>query len=112
MNLRKLFAPGAFIKIWGCNSGIEGGGYENDPGVYYWEALNKKNTPKGSIAGSFATFFNVNIYGAKSSAEIQVYYKGSWISSDVFKAEHGSHPPGYLPHKLHPKEGDYEVFFP
>ncbi|MCG5054194.1 MAG: hypothetical protein KA712_14615 [Myxococcales bacterium] len=66
--MRSAFAVGSTIKIWGCNSGVDGWLYgdngEADPNVYderipyYWRALNTRNVPKPAIAQAFADFFS------------------------------------------------------
>lgn len=119
-DLQRKFSASAFIKIWGCNSGVEGWVY-SDNGVvdpkdnsepYYWRAFNEFNTPKSSIAKAFAVFFNRKVYGAKSGANIEVKFKGKWISSQQFKKKIGHWPSGSLPHQLVPTKGTYHEFLP
>ena len=72
--LRKKFSKDAFIKIWGCSSGVRAWVY-SDNGVvdpndtsekYYWRAFNEFNIPKPSIAKAFSEYFNRKVYGALS----------------------------------------------
>ncbi len=87
------FSANAFIKLWGCNSGVSGWVYSdgsisdpNDTSVaYYWRAFNKFNTPKPSIAKSLASYFNRKVYGANSGASIEVKHKGNWVSTKEYK---------------------------
>ena len=118
--LQSKFTPSAFIKIWGCNSGIAGWVY-NDNGIvdpaddsepYYWRAFNERNVPKPSIAKALAKFFNRKVYGAKSGASIEVKHKGKWISSQQYKNKIGHWPSGNLPHRLVPDKGTYDVYQP
>jgi hypothetical protein len=117
---QKLFAKDAFIKIWGCNSGVDNWVYsdggvvdQNDTRIaYYWRALNEKNVPKPSIAKAMAKYFNVKVYGAKSGASIQVNNKGTWISTQKYKDKIGHWPSGTLPHRLVPDKGTYYEFNP
>lgn len=117
---RNKFTKGAFIKIWGCNSGVDSWVYSDqglvDPADtrewYYWRAFNEKNTPKPSIAKAMAKYFNVTVYGAKSGASIEVYHKGAWVSSQSYKKNVGHWPSGRLPHRLVPDKGTYHAFNP
>ena len=114
------FSVGAFIKLWGCNSGVKGWIY-SDGGVvdpkdtsapYYWRAFNEFNTPKPSIAQAMAKFFNQKVYGAKSGANIEVHHNKRWISSQQYKNQVGHWPSGILPHRLVPDKGVYNEYLP
>lgn len=118
--LQARFSGTSFIKIWGCNSGVNGWVY-SDGGIvdphdttvaYYWRAFNEANTPKPSIAKAFAKFFGRKVYGAASGASIEVKYKNSWISSQSFKNSVGHWPSGNLPHRLVPDRGVYNEYLP
>ncbi|WP_444996429.1 hypothetical protein [Aliikangiella sp. IMCC44359] len=118
--LQKKFSKKSFIKIWGCNSGIDGWVY-SDNGVvdpkdnseaYYWRAFNEFNKPKPSIAKAFAKFFNLKVYGAKSGASIEVQFNKKWISSQQYKDKIGHWPSGSLPHRLVPDKGSYYEYLP
>ena len=119
-DLQKKFTPDAFIKIWGCNSGVDGWIYSDagvvDPSdtsvVYYWRAFNEYNVPKPSIAGAFAIFFNRKVYGAKSGSHIEVMHNKKWIDSQEYKNKIGHWPSGNLPHRLIPDRGGYNEFAP
>lgn len=118
--LRKRFSNNSFIKIWGCNSGLENWVYSddgvtdpNDASVpYYWRAFNQKNTPKKSIAQEIANYFNRPVYGALSGASIQVKHKNNWMSTKDFKKTVGHWPSGALPHRLVPDKGEYREHKP
>jgi len=119
-DFRKKFSTDAFIKIWGCNSGVNGWVY-SDGGVvdqsdtsvaYYWRAFNKKHVPKPSIARALAKFFDRKVYGANSGASIEVKHKKKWISSKKYKDKVGHWPSGRLPHRLVPDKGAYNEFKP
>lgn len=122
LELRGKFSKGAFIKIWGCNSGVkdweysDGDGSITDPNdksePYYWRAFNEKNTPKPSIAQAMATFFNVKAYGATSGTSGEVEYKGKWISTKAYKDKLGKWPSGALPIRLAPDKGEYNEYKP
>lgn len=118
--LQKKFATDSFIKIWGCNSGIEGWVY-SDNGIvdqadttesYYWRAFNLRNTPKPSIARAFAEYFQRKVYGANSGANIEVRHKRKWISTTKYKTTVGHWPSGILPHRLVPEKGGYREYKP
>lgn len=118
--LQKKFTSSAFIKIWGCNSGVKGWVY-SDNGVvdprdtsepYYWRALNQFNIPKPSIAQALATYFNCKVYGAGSGASIEVQHKKKWISSQHYKDQVGHWPSGSLPHRLVPDKGTFNEYRP
>ena len=119
-NLRTKFSPRAFIKIWGCNSGVSGWVYsdgsvvdpDDDSTAYYWRAFNEFNVPKPSIAKAFAMYFGVRVFGANSGASIEVKHKNSWISSQQYKVNVGQWPSGSLPHRLVPDRGSYNEFSP
>jgi hypothetical protein len=117
---RDQFTKTAFIKIWGCNSGIKNWVY-SDGGVtdpadtsepYYWRAFNTTNVPKPSIAQALAKFFNVKVYGAKSGASIEVKHNKKWISTKKYKQKVGHWPSGVLPHRLVPDRGSYVEYTP
>lgn len=118
--LQSKFSSKGHIKIWGCNSGINGWVY-SDNGVvdpkdnseaYYWRAFNEANIPKESIAKAFSVFFNIKVLGAKSGASIEVKHNNKWISSHQYKNEIGQWPSGRLPHRLVPDKGDYYEYHP
>ncbi|VAW62762.1 hypothetical protein MNBD_GAMMA08-2958 [hydrothermal vent metagenome] len=117
---QKKFSSDAFIKIWGCNSGVSRWVYSDggliDPKdtseVYYWRAFNERNTPKPSIAEAMAVFFNRKVYGASSGSSIEVYHKKRWKSSQKYKKQIGHWPSGRLPHRLVPDIGDYNEYLP
>jgi hypothetical protein len=120
INLRRKFSKDAYIKIWGCNSGVRDWVY-SDNGVvdpndttekYYWRAFNENNIPKPSIAKAFAEYFNRKIYGALSGASIEVKYNKKWISSKQYKSKIGHWPSGILPHRLVPDKGAYDEYLP
>jgi hypothetical protein len=106
----KFDAKGAFVKIWGCNSGYENWTYSTES--IYWGALNYKHNPKPSMARAFAILCNVNTYGATSGSHIEVKDNGQWIKSDEYERKHGSPPSGALPSRLKPDRGDYIEFKP
>ncbi len=124
--LQKIFSATGSIKLWGCNSAISGWQYSDpdtngrpiyDPkdktaSYFYWRALNTQHSPKPSIAEALAKYFNVKVYGASSGSHIEVYHKSIWITSEVYKAQFGSYPPGTMPHRLHPDKGVYLEFKP
>jgi hypothetical protein len=115
--LREKFTPGAMIKIWGCMSGLVHR-FSDDPGTYYWEALNTPyigpEGPKNSkpFAQHLANFFGVKAYGALSGSHVEVWYEGAWIKSDQYKMKVGTYPSPKLKHRMHPDVGDYAVFLP
>jgi hypothetical protein len=119
-DLRSKFSANAFIKIWGCNSGVEDWVY-SDQGVvdpkdtsefYYWRAFNESNIPKPSIARALAKFLNRKVYGARSGSSIEVNYHKKWISSKDYKDKIGKWPSGILPHRLVPDTGKYYEYLP
>jgi len=103
---------GGFIKIWGCNAGIDNWLYSDDAGPVYWSRLMLKNVPKPSIARATAHFFQRNTYGAQSGAHVEVKDAGVWITSQEYKEKHGSWPSGALEHRLHPDRGSYQEYAP
>jgi pimeloyl-ACP methyl ester carboxylesterase len=129
-SLRRKFAPGAFIKIWGCNAGIEGHVYMDDLTVsleppivertassdfrtgdeFYWRALNGTRLP--SIASAMANFFNVPVIAARSGASVLANMGKRWISSTAFKAVKSRWPRESDDIRLHPERGDYAEFRP
>jgi hypothetical protein len=126
MALRAKFASDAFIKVWGCNSGVSGWVYtdidsstntyvsaQNAPAdFYYWRALNTRNTPKPSIAQALADYFGVPVYGAGSGSHIEVQRKGEWITSNKYKEENGRWPGAPQTLRLNPDRGSYNRFSP
>jgi hypothetical protein len=118
--LKNLFFSHAFIKIWGCNSGVSNWIYSDnnitDPNdtsqPYYWRAFNEKNKHKPSIAQALADFFQVKVYGARSGASIQVFHNKKWVSSKTYKQIIGHWPSGTVPHRLIPDRGVYNEFLP
>ncbi len=117
---QKKFSSSAFIKIWGCNSGVKGWVY-SDGGIkdqtdtsvaYCWRAFNKYNAPKKSIAQAMADFFNIKVYGANSGASIEVKHNKKWVSSQKYKKNVGHWPSGKLPHRLVPDKGAYIEYHP
>lgn len=127
------FTKDAFIKIWGCNSGVEKWIYTDDtadphfcfPSIIYWEALNTKNVPKPSIAQAIANFFQLNTYGATSGSnvivkEVETIKKNGknittekWISSETYKKKHKHWPGPTVTQKLNPDNGQgYKLFKP
>lgn len=118
--LRENFEPTAFLKVWGCNSGIRNWVY-SDNGVtdpsetrvpYYWRALNERNVPKRAVAQALAWYFKRTVYGASSGAHIEVLHHGHWVSSARYKAGAGQWPSGSLVHRLHPDRGEYHAYRP
>lgn len=120
LGLQSKFSADAFIKIWGCNSGVENYIYSDSGAVdpndtsadYYWRAFNEFNKPKPSIAKALAKYFNCKVYGAKSGANIEVKYNKRWISSQQFRKNIGHWPSSVLPHRLTPEKGAYYEFLP
>ena len=118
--LQAKFTGDAFIKIWGCNSGVRGWVYSDlgttDPSddsvPYYWRAFNERHTPKPSIAQAMATFFGVRVFGASSGANVQVRRGGKWISSKTYHQQVGHWPSGRLPHRLVPEAGSFREYAP
>ncbi|MEO1043568.1 MAG: hypothetical protein AAFX52_14900 [Pseudomonadota bacterium] len=120
-SLQKIFTDDAFIKLWGCNSGIVDWVYSDNGGiadphdksvVYYWRAFNERNTPKPAIAQAIADFFDCSVYGASSGTSIVVKHKRKWISTQAFKNKAGKWPSGMLPHRLVPDRGDFREYKP
>ncbi len=118
--IRGNFEPGAFIKLWGCNTAITGWIY-SDNGVtdpadtrvpYYWRAFNEQNVPKPSIAQSFADYFGLKTHGASAGSHIEVLHRGGWISSARYKSDLGRWPSGALQHRLTPDRGNYGEYRP
>jgi hypothetical protein len=114
------FASDAFLKIWGCNSGVEGWVY-SDAGVtdpadasvdYYWRSFNEVGAPKPSFAATLARYLGRTVYGAKSGASVQVKYKQNWVSTKQYRQLVGHWPSGALPHRLVPDKGSYQAFSP
>ena len=125
--LKLKFAPGASLKIWGCNAGVSGWVYsdvvdaagtrftsdENESAlVYYWRALNTQNTPKPSISQALADYFGVPVLGAGSGSHIEVRHEGKWLKSDVFKSKTGKWAGEPHTLRLHPDKGDFNEFKP
>jgi hypothetical protein len=127
--LRRKFAPGAFIKIWGCNSGvanhvytdpvgrdeeqlvIEHLGYTASPDYsigaeFYWRALNDGRLP--SIAQAIASYFNVPVFGATSGSHIEMSARGRWLSASKISRSIIARDDI----RLHPDRGTYVEFKP
>lgn len=93
--IRSLFAPGAIVKIWGCNAAVPNWIYSDTDrnGVritdlrstadapYYWRALHESNPVKPSIAQAFADYFQLDTYGATSGSSTQVRLGGKWVTA-------------------------------
>lgn len=118
--IRTRFASGAFVKIWGCNSAIDGWVY-SDNGitdqtdtsvVYYWRAFNTMNVPKASVAKAFAKYFDLTTYGASSGSHIEVLHRGHWVSSGDYRRLEGSWPSGTREHRLAPDRGSFDAYAP
>ena len=118
--IRANFEPGAFIKLWGCNSAIAGWTYSDngvtDPAdsseAYYWRALNEQNVPKPSVAQSFADYFGLKTHGAAAGSHIEVLHRRNWISSARYRSDIGRWPSGALQHRLTPDRGNYDEYRP
>lgn len=117
--IKSKFTSDAFIKLWGCNSGYENWVYSdndwNGDGIaeIYWSVLNSKNTPKPSVAQSFAKFFNLKVYGARSGSHVEVFDNGLWITSQEYKNKYGKWAnPSLVKHRLHPDKGIYYEYNP
>jgi len=124
--MRAKFAAGAFMKAWGCNSGVSGWVYTDesstthtlvsdqnaDADYYYWRALNTRNVPKPSIAQAFADYFGITVYGAGSGSHIEVQRGKTWITSNQYKKETGRWPGAPQTLRLHPDRGTYNAFKP
>lgn len=95
-SLRRIFTPGAIIKLWGCNAGVDGWRYSDavdstntryvadldaPAACYYWRALNERNSPKPSIAQTFADFFNVKVLAATAGTHTQAFVGGKWVDA-------------------------------
>jgi hypothetical protein len=127
--LRRKFASGAFIKIWGCNSGmpnhvysdpverdrrqfvVEASGYTASPDYrigaeFYWRALNGGRLP--SIAQAIATYFNVPVFGATSGSHIEMNARGHWLSASRIARPIVARDDI----RLHPDRGSYVEFKP
>lgn len=100
-----LFTKTAFIKFWGCNSGVGNWTYSDNPGQYYWSALNEKNVPKPSIAQASANFFQIETYGATSGSHIEFLVDGKW-------QKFSKQPKNHKGIRLHPDVGDYYSYKP
>lgn len=125
--LRRKFAPGAFIKIWGCNAalanhiytdplerdrlGFETGEYISSPDYrvgaeFYWRALNTGRLP--SVATAMATFFNIPVLAAGSGAHIEINDRGTWRSARTLRRNLFERDDI----RLHPDGGNYEKHLP
>jgi hypothetical protein len=127
--LRRKFASGAFIKIWGCNSGVanhvytdpmerdrrqlvvDSSGYTASPDYrvgaeFYWLALNGGRLP--SIAQAIATYFNVPVFGATSGSHIEMNARGHWLSASRIARPIVARDDI----RLHPDRGSYVEFKP
>jgi hypothetical protein len=116
-DIRDNFAPGALIKIWGCNSGLEAHEYSDgdpfDPRTpYYWRAINEQRTPKPSVAQAVADYFGLPTYGATSGSHVEVFSDGHWTKTNRYRATVGHWPSARLEHRLKPDRGDYQEFLP
>jgi hypothetical protein len=123
---RGKFAAGAFMKLWGCNSGVTGWVYTDydtashsyvsdqnaSADYYYWRALNTRNIPKPSIAQALANYFGITVYGAGSGSHIEVQRGGAWITSNKYKQATGHWPGAPQTLRLHPDRGSYNEFKP
>jgi hypothetical protein len=124
--LRSKFAADATVKIWGCNSGVDGWVYSDFDSVtktyvfdqnaradvYYWRALNTRNVPKPSIAQALADYLGMPVYGAGSGSHIEVQRQGKWITSDKYKAQTGRWPGAPQTLRLSPDRRTYGRFDP
>jgi hypothetical protein len=119
--VRSHMAADAFVKLWGCNSGLTHWVYSDglditrpsDTSVgYYWRALNEQNVPKWAVAQAFAFYFGRVCYGATSGSHAEVLSRGHWESTARYRAETGQWPSGALIHRLQPDRGDYHAFYP
>jgi hypothetical protein len=118
--IRRNFAPNAFIKIWGCNSGVQRWVYHDDGQVgavgpideYYFRALNEQHASKPSIAQAFADYFDRPAFGAESGSHLEVSQAGHWMKTSQFKRSTGHWPKPSLPHRLVPDRGTYREFLP
>jgi hypothetical protein len=125
--MRRKFAPGAFIKIWGCNAGVAGYVYSdamernlapNMPvqhttspnyrvgAEFYWRALNGGRLP--SIAAAMANYFNISVFAATSGAHIELNTGGRWLSSSRISRPLVARDDI----RLHPDRGTYVEFKP
>jgi hypothetical protein len=115
--IREKFSRDAFLKIWGCMSGLEHL-FSDEPGTYYWEALNTPYAgPDGArnlkpFAQHLANFLRIKVYGAKSGSHVEAWHEGAWVTSDRYKILTGKYPSPKLRHRLHPDRGDYALFEP
>ncbi len=117
--IRPKFVHNAFIKLWGCNAGKENWTYSDDDytgdGIMdvYWSALNTQNIPKPSVAKSFAQYFKLKVFGARSGSHIVVFDSGSWITSQEYKNRYGRWAnPSKIKHRLQPDTGPYYEYLP
>jgi hypothetical protein len=102
---KNLFISKAYIKFWGCNSGVENWTYSDDGSTYYWSALNEKNVPKPSIAQATANFFHVETFGARSGSHIEFLVEGKW-------QKFNKQPKNHKGIRLHPDVGNYYSYKP
>jgi len=119
--VRAHLAPDAFIKLWGCNSGVTHWVYSDGDNVtnpsdtsvpYYWRALNERNVPKPAVAQAFADYFGRVCYGARSGSHIEVFSHGHWESTTRYRADTGHWPSGAMIHRLQPDRGNYQAYHP
>ena len=122
--VRSHMVADAFVKLWGCNSGVTHWVYSDgrhghevtrasDTSVpYYWRALNERNVPKPAVAQAFAAYFGRVCYGATSGSHVEVLSRGHWESTGRYRAETGLWPSGAMIHRLQPDRGDYRAFHP
>lgn len=108
---RAMLSDLSFIKIWGCNSGVQNWIY----GGRYWEKLNDKNTPKPSIAKALAEYFNKKVYGAMSGSHIEYFINDRWVSGFDYPKIYNKKFPSkseYTDIRLRPDKGDFIEFLP
>jgi hypothetical protein len=120
--VRSHMAADAFVKLWGCNSGVTHWVYSDGPHFitrpsdtsvpFYWRALNDRNVPKPAVAQAFAAYFGRVCYGATSGSHVEVLSRGHWESTARYRGETGQWPSGALIHRLQPDRGNYHAFSP
>ncbi len=109
--LRNKLSECKFLKIWGCNSGVENWVYNDG----YWGILNGKNSPKPSIAQALANYLDIRTLGAKSGSSPEYLINGKWVSGKDYSTQTGKsypYPNEYKEIRLHPDTGDYHPFDP
>jgi hypothetical protein len=130
--VRKFFSDSAIIKLWGCNSGIEGWIFSDplsDPArpnadpiwvyedaakadYFYWRSLNIASKPKPSIAQALANNFGKPVFGATSGSHGEAIFKGAWLDNDKFKKTVGRWPAQKDILRLKSDKGDYKKYMP